>query len=418
MTVADVKRATSGSLKLVAFVFCALWLAQPSIAQDAYRLGPEDRIRLKVFEWRASRDETFSWEALNDEYSLGSSGELSLPLVGQVEAAGATREELAERIGIQLSDRLGLGRRPSVAVEIVEYRPFFILGPVAEPGAYPYRPGLTVLRAVSLAGGLGTRSETGDRDAIAGQGEMSILQVERDAARARIARLEAELNSAEAVTPPPDLAARSGEPSIAELISQEEAIFETRRDAYKAKLAALEQLRQDLQTEVPAQRAMLENVEMQVRSLREDLNTVSEVVATMQARSMEREVAKLDGERLRVETSLLRAQQEVSRADLEIIDLRTQHALALTQELREVYAGLEQTEHRLETAAALVEQAESSASGLFSGQRRLATVYSIVRTRDQETEEIPAEEVTRVEPGDVIRVELVKPEVGPSGNQM
>lgn len=407
MAAAVRKRARSPAVGLAALALAALLPAGPLAAQEAYRLGPEDRIRLKVFEWRASRDETFSWEALNDEYALGSAGELSLPLVGQIEAAGATRDELAARISAQLSERLGLGRQPSVAVEIVEYRPFYILGPVAEPGAYPYRPGLTVLRAVSLAGGLGTRSEDQEREVIAGEGELEILQLDRDAAQARIARLAAELTAAETFTPPPELAGRIGEPAVSQLIAQEQAIFAARREAYRTKLAALEQLRVDLQTEVPAQRAMLENVEMQVRSLREDLDTVSEVVATMQARSMEREIAKLDGERLRVETSLLRAQQEVSRAQLSIIDLQTQRTLDLAEELREAHALLEQTERRIGTTAELIDQAEmSDPTSLTTSIPRLTTVYSIVREEAEGAQELAADATTPVAPGDVIKVEL------------
>jgi chromosome segregation ATPase len=236
---------------------------------------------------------------------------------------------------------------------------------------------------------------------------MDILRLARDAARVRIARLEAEIAGADTVAPVPDLAARTGEPAVARLIAQEQAIFAARRDAYRTRLAALEQLRADLQTEVPAQRAMLRNIEAQVQSLREDLAALKGVVATLQTRSMEREAAKLDGERLRVETSLLRAQQEVSRADLAIIEMRTQRAQDLAVDLRETQAGLEQAEHRIATTAGLIAQAERmdplalSAEGL-----NLLPVYSIVRPRGGTSVELPADETTAVLPGDAIKVEL------------
>ncbi len=391
----------------IALVLATLLSSGAVFGQGTYTLGPEDRVRLKVFEWRASRDETFSWEALNDEYALGSEGELSLPLVGKIDASGITRDELAERISAQLSERLGLGRRPSVAVEIVEYRPFYILGPVEEPGAYPYRPGLTVLRAVSLAGGIGTNAQNDPREVITGYGEMEILRLSRDAARVRIARLTAELASADGFAPPPELAGRLAEPSVARLVAQEQAIFAARRDAYRTRLAALEQLQADLQTEVPAQRAMLENVKSQVQSLREDLAALSTVVATLQVRSMEREAAKLDGERLRVETSLLRAQQEVSRANLAIVELRTQRAQDLAVDLRETQAALEQAERRIATTADLVAQAErNDPLALAAEGRSLTPTYSIVRNEDGKSVELAADEMTAVMPGDAIRVEL------------
>lgn len=381
--------------------------AAPVAGQVEYALGPEDRIRLKVFEWRPSRDETFSWEALNDEYAVGSDGDLSLPLVGRIAAAGATRDALATRISEQLAEQMGLGRRPSVAIEIIEYRPFYILGPVAAPGAYPFKPGLTILKAVSLAGGLSTRSDSSPREAISGQGELEVLLLERDAALARIARFEAELRDAESVETPPELAGRASRASTAQLMRQERAIFAARREAFQSKLAALEQLRADLQTEVPAQNAMLENVELQLKSLREDLETISGVLTTMQARSMEREIVKLDGERLRGETSLLRAQQEVSRAELSIIELRTQRAQELVAEVRETQAQLDQIERRIQTTGELIDEAETSDFyAVEPGKRRLTPVYFIVRDQDGQTVELPAEEATAVEPGDAIKVEL------------
>ena len=129
-------------LPLLCRTAAVLWIAgalqaTPAAAQGEFQLGPEDKIRLKVFEWRASQDEVFGWEALNDEYSLGAGGEVSLPLVGSVPAAGATRDQLAALISERLTQRMQLGRPPTVAVEIVEYRPFYIVGPVEKPGAYP-----------------------------------------------------------------------------------------------------------------------------------------------------------------------------------------------------------------------------------------------------------------------------------------
>ncbi|HRO13087.1 MAG TPA: polysaccharide biosynthesis/export family protein, partial [Amaricoccus sp.] len=324
----------------VLLLLAALLLAAPAVAAPEYRLGPEDKIRLKVFEWRASLDEVFGWEALNDEYTVGEAGELSLPLVGPVAAAGATRDQLAALIADRLAQRMGLGGQPTVAVEIVEYRPFYIVGSVEEPGAYPYRPGLTLLKALSLAGGLSSRGEGGTRAVISGLGDIDVLLLQRDAAVARLARLRAELADAGAFEAPPELAPRAGEPAVARLIEQERAIFAARQDSHKTHMAALEQLRTNLQTEVPAQAGLLDNVKAQIDSLRDEVATIGGVVTGREIREMEREITKLEGERLRSETSLLRAQQEVSRAEISIIDLRTQHAQNLADEIRATQAQL------------------------------------------------------------------------------
>ena len=394
--------------------------AAPAVAQAPYLLGPEDKIRLKVFEWRASQDEVFSWEALNDVYALGAAGEISLPLVGSVQAAGTTSDQLAALISERLAQRMHLGRSPTVAVEIVEYRPFFIAGSVQEPGAYPYRPGLSLLKALSLAGGLSTKADGGPREVISGLGDIDVLLLQRGEAVARIARLQAELAGAEAYEAPKEIAGRSGEPAVARLLDQEQAMFVARQDSYKTQMAALEQLRDNLQIEVPAQAGLLENVQAQVDSLRDEVATIGSVVTGRQVRDMQREITQLEGERLRGETSLLRAKQEVSRAEIAIIELRTQHTQNLASEIRDTQAQLDQLERRLETAESLVADAQlDDPVGGRAGTPRLQPAFSIVRTgADGQSVELTAEETTPIEPGDAIKVEIRRVSAARSGDAM
>ena len=129
--------------------------ASAANAKD-YVLGPQDKLRVKVYEWRASRDKLFGWDALKDEYTIGPNGSVSLPLVGEIKAAGLTTGEMANSIGDSLMKNIGLARKPNTAVEIVQFRPFDVVGKVTQSGEFAYRPGLTVLQALSIAGGLRT----------------------------------------------------------------------------------------------------------------------------------------------------------------------------------------------------------------------------------------------------------------------
>lgn len=114
--------------------------AMPSVA-DAYRLGSGDRVRLSVY-----NDDT-----LSGEYEVDGSGNLALKLIGSVPAQGRTLPELTSAIEARLRD--GYMRNPSVAVEVLNYRPFYVLGEVKDPGKYAFVSGMTVLNAVALAGG-------------------------------------------------------------------------------------------------------------------------------------------------------------------------------------------------------------------------------------------------------------------------
>jgi polysaccharide export outer membrane protein len=123
----------------------------PPLEQTAagrYRLDSGDQLRVSVF----------SLPDLPPNYAINDSGWISMPLVGAVEARGLTTDELEDRIEKELAK--GLVRNPSVSVQVERFRPFYILGEVKQPGQYPYIPGITVLSAVSIAGGYTFRAET------------------------------------------------------------------------------------------------------------------------------------------------------------------------------------------------------------------------------------------------------------------
>ena len=112
-------------------------------------LGPTDRVRLKVY----------GEPDITGEYEVDANGNVSIPLAGQIKAAGLTTKQLERNITSALAK--GIVRDPRVNVEMVAYRPFYILGEVKKSGEYPYRVGLTVLDAVATAGGYTYRANEG-----------------------------------------------------------------------------------------------------------------------------------------------------------------------------------------------------------------------------------------------------------------
>lgn len=108
---------------------------------QSYLLGPNDRIKLRVY----------GEQEITGEYEVDSAGFVSVPLAGRVRAAGLTTRQLEQAVASALSK--GVLRDPRVNIEVATYRPFFILGEVKRAGEYPYKSGLTVLDAVASAGG-------------------------------------------------------------------------------------------------------------------------------------------------------------------------------------------------------------------------------------------------------------------------
>ena len=123
--------------------------AQDTVA--GYRLGPGDQVRLTVFRH----------EDLSGEFEMDGEGEFSMPLVGDIEGRGLTARQLEDRIETRLKDE-GYLIDPQVSIEVLNYRPFYIIGEVNNPGSYAYVNGMTVVNAVALAGGYTYRADQDD----------------------------------------------------------------------------------------------------------------------------------------------------------------------------------------------------------------------------------------------------------------
>ncbi|OYV70060.1 MAG: hypothetical protein B7Z67_06455 [Acidiphilium sp. 21-60-14] len=132
---------------LLPLASCATDDLPPLPPSGAYRLGPGDEIRVAVF----------GQKQLSARYRIAADGHIAVPLLKPIDATGLTPDALAQRIAARLT-RAGLLAHPAVAVEIRRYRPFYILGEVHRPGAYPFQPGMTVLTAASIAGGFTDRA--------------------------------------------------------------------------------------------------------------------------------------------------------------------------------------------------------------------------------------------------------------------
>jgi len=120
--------------------------ASTGVASNEYRLGVGDKIEIDVYN-----------EAdLTVIATVSESGTIAYPFLGDIKIAGISVKEVAQIVTTGLKGSYLVD--PVVSVSIVQYRPFFIQGEVKQSGGYPYQPGLTVRKAVSLAGGLTDRA--------------------------------------------------------------------------------------------------------------------------------------------------------------------------------------------------------------------------------------------------------------------
>lgn len=130
---------------LAVLLFSSLSHAETTQFSD-YRLGSGDLVIIKVF----------GEEELSMEIRLSDAGTISYPFLGELEVLNLTTSSLSRKIATGLSD--GYLINPNVNVTVLEYREFFINGEVEKPGGYPFQPGLTLQKAVAIAGGFTERA--------------------------------------------------------------------------------------------------------------------------------------------------------------------------------------------------------------------------------------------------------------------
>ena len=111
-----------------------------------YRLGSGDKLRLIIF----------GEPDLSGEFTISGDGVVSLPLIRDVRAAGLTASQL--QANVENAFKEGYLKDPRVSIEVLTFRPFYILGEVVKPGEYPYSNGITVVNAVALASGFSYRA--------------------------------------------------------------------------------------------------------------------------------------------------------------------------------------------------------------------------------------------------------------------
>ena len=113
----------------------------PASIAETYKLGTGDKLRVIVY----------GEDDLGGTFDVDGNGFISLPLIGQVKVSGLSANEVERAVTAKFAD--GYLKEPRVNVEVTQYRPFYVLGEVNKPGAYPYTDGMSVQNAVADAGG-------------------------------------------------------------------------------------------------------------------------------------------------------------------------------------------------------------------------------------------------------------------------
>lgn len=376
-----------------------------------YKLGPQDKIEIKVFDLRTGSGEAHKWTAFEGDVAVDANGQISLPIVGQMSVAGMTVGEVGSLISTKMQKRVGLTELPSTAVQVVKYRPFYIAGAVEKPGEYDYRPNMTVLQAISIAGGLYRLTEAAqlalNRDAQVIRGDSRVLANEKIGLQARAYRLQAEIADLDAVKFKEINANSAPESDTLEAQNIETKLFLSRKTSLQAQIKNIEDTNKSLIAEIDALRAKSLSTDRQIDMLEKDLNQARELVSkglatSTRQLSAEQTVSSFENSKLDIRVAILRALQEQSKLGREIVELRARRQQDAMLELAQVRSKLLENEEKSKTSGSLALTIEDTRSMYAAPGGGNTYILSRLSDGGYRTQEVPESFV--LEPGDVLQV--------------
>jgi len=346
---------------------------------------------------------------LSGEFRVRDDGSVSLPLIGTVPAAGLKVGAL-ERMVAERANTLS-GRRLSVSIEVVEWRPVFVLGHVERPGPTPFVPGMTALKAIASVGGLFRLTAGGGAavDLSREAARLGIANEERKQNLARLARLQAQMEGDRFLRPPQRLLTIESPQRAEEIIEREEEVLQQQTLSYDAEIRARDEMLLLVSEQIDAmlgqhvhtlteieiankELARMENLVQRGLGRRGDLFTIQRIVAGLEA----------DERELTARTARAKAELITAQRDRELLSIARQ--LELRREVNAVESALASNELVVAYSRRVIEDMTNLALEAEDENRIDRVDVEIVRESEAGVLVIEGGLNNKLCPGDVLKV--------------
>lgn len=393
-----------------ALIMLCVYGSTASLQSADYIVGTEDKLKVKIYQF----------PELAGEYTVGAAGTITIAPLGEISAAGVSARDIARDISNRLI-KAGLADKPGTTVEVVQMRPFYVMGDVQRPGEYAFRPGVTVLQAVSLAGGWYRFSDPGllrlEREAITIKGDLRHQARRYYQLVARRARLHSELERSKDINFPDDLVRRaSSDVSVAQLVDEERSFLHINVEALKSQIESLETTRTLYEREIEAVSKQILATRKQAESVQKELDEVAALFTrglapVSRKTGLERTQSQITIAEQGLQTMIFRARQNITQIEQRIFDLNYECRSRLYAELQSTRSELEEISVKLDTSKSLMVDVRFTTPLLMSSSQEAVEGRSliIVRVVGDKTITIPADENQELRPGDVLKVQRTMP---------
>lgn len=388
---------------------------------DKLRIGFYERMQFDEEKWgrqRPPRNEFQQRPELSGEYVIGDDGALSIPLVGSFPAVKQSVKQLETTLATAAEPVIG--RKGFVTIAALERQPVYVLGPVKNPGSYKYAPGMTVLHAVALAGGLerAAAEPWARMEAVRETGKRQAAIDRTTRLMARVAVLKAEYAGSQTETPP-QLVELVGVEAARNAIREQQ---ERRRSVQwmqsirqTAAETAVGNAKREVETLFGAVQPIEENVKLRegrVESLKALKN--NNIVANTVLVQAQSELSDVQERRQAALNAVNLAKYRYATSEQELARLRAETHVALEQEISTAEQDIVEAERDIGASEGVLDvvQAGTLLRNASTSESRLG--YQIVRQSPQGATTIAAVGTTSLEPGDLVRV-VTRSGAGASG---
>ena len=378
----------------------------PALADDT-PFAPQTKIRLTIAQWIPSKGQYERWDAIGGEYTVSDDGAVFLPFLGSLPVGTLDNAGLTNQIATRLQEKIGLMQTPVVMIEILEYPPIYVVGDVAKPGEYKFRPGLTVLQSLAMGGGPVRAKSEQQTQSIRLAGELRETDHSILRSAAKLSRLQAEMDGAKEITF--DRTDGSDQQYAAGIYNEERVIFQARASALERQSKALTELRDLLNTEISTLEEKQAGADDNIKSVEDQLVSVKTLVQkglTLSSRQMDlqRLLTTYRADKLDLVTAIMRGRQAISETTRNLEGLADARRSEIATEAQSERANLDQLKMKRELAQKLLIEGLAASDDTKNPGDELPLTFTVSRRSEGQINQFPASETTALEPGDVVRV--------------
>lgn len=377
-------------------------------AAEQYRLSGGETLELRAGAWDARNKIFANWDGVAGSYKMAPDGNIYVPIAGAVEVVGKTLDEVADTIASRMQRIVGLTELPAVSVEISRYAPIFVGGAVTAPGQFDFTPGMTVEKALAIAGGFyRLPNEDGTRQTSLTKitGEINQLRGTAAGLAEQQKRLEQEVQLYSAEELPDTVESQSSDPVQAKILSVNIRVI-------KAEIQSLKDLRVLLNEKISQLSEEIVLRDKQIELARKDLASMEHLkdkglAVTTRVSAANTTLNDLEAKRLQLEVARLDAQQRLNLALRDAATLFDKARGEKLSELMEVKSKRFEVEARLDLAHKVYAEALATNSVDATETDSIVTPsYRISRFENGEMQSLNVDLNAFMRPGDSLTITL------------